>query len=249
MILDGAIHSLRILRRNKRFVALAVLSLGIGIGLNTTMYTVLDALMNPVIDMREPDRLFHVAWYGDYKQPQRITKQMHSEALRSLRSFEDGAGRYVAFGEGLAERGNHTYPARVVNVTPNYFRFVGVAPLAGRLLSDVDANVEPRPVVISERLWRQLFPEREKFDSGTILIGEEPRVVVGVLSRTSDFPSRYPVDVWQLLSAGERTYGWGGTMNLLRLKPGVPMAQARAELRVIADRFAAITGEDRKSVA
>ena len=248
MLFGGAMHSLRILRRNKRFAALAVLSLGIGIGLNTTMYTVLDALVNPVVEMRDPDRLFRVAFYGDFLQPRRITKQMHAEALESLRSFEEGAGVYLAIGQGLAERGNNTFPARVVNVTPNYFQMLGNAPLAGRLLSDVDANVEPRPVVISERLWRQLFPERENFDSGTIIIGEEPRVVVGVLARTSDFPSRYPVDVWQLLPAGEGTYGWGGTMNLLRLKPGVSIHEAWAELRVIANRFAAITGEDPKYV-
>ncbi|MEX2179034.1 MAG: ABC transporter permease [Gemmatimonadaceae bacterium] len=251
-LFDRLRPSLRMLARHKRFSALAVLSLGLAIGLNTTMYSVLDALMNPVIEMRDPDRLFRVRWYGDMRQPRRLTDQMHFDALRSLRSFEAGAGihyhnlRSQGPNAHLAERGSQSYPVTIRNVTPNYFAVLGTVPLRGRLLSEADVNVQPRPVVIGERLWKQLFPEQDALDAATIVLEGEPRVVIGVITREADFPGSL-VDVWQILPPDALHFGT--PMNLLRLRPDVTIRQARAELRVIADRFAAITGESPRSVA
>src|SRR5712691_5493233 len=186
MRLDALRFSFRALVRHKRFSALAIVSLSLAIALNTTMYSVLDALINPKVAMRDPQRLYSLAYFGDYRG--RLLDQDKLEAMRTLHFAQAMAGVGWYFGNNVVERGTRVRDARVVNITPNYFALLGNHPSAGRLLSEADINVEPRPVVVSERLWKQLFPERESFDTAPILLGGEPRSIVGLLAYEADFP-------------------------------------------------------------
>ncbi|HEY8175883.1 MAG TPA: FtsX-like permease family protein [Gemmatimonadaceae bacterium] len=243
--LDRVRFSYRALLRHRRFSALAILSLALAIALNTTMYSVLDALINPKVAIREPKRLFALSYYGDFRR--RLLDQDKYEAMRSL-GFVEGMTRSVPnyFGmSNMVERGSRVRDARVLNVSPNYFALLGNQPSAGRLLSEADLNVEPRSVVMSERLWKQLFPERETFDTATILLNGQPRSVIGLLPYEADFPGAY-TDMWQLPPPSSMSLL---LFNIVRLRPGVTLEQAHAELDLVAQRLALLAGESPRDVA
>ena len=230
--------SLRLLRRHKRFAALAILSLGVAIALNTTMYSVLDAIISPVLKIRDPERLFHIDFFGDRRGlipiPER--NRAYTEGL----TFHEGiAGSRFANDDRFVERGTTAREARVLSVTPNYFAVLGAQASAGRLLSPLDLDQDIRPVVVSERLWRQLFPERGEFSPASIMVGDEPRMIVGLIPYEADFPGAN-TDVWQFPTREELT---GIPLNLARLKPGVTQAQAMVELNTLKLRFAQKTAE------
>jgi putative ABC transport system permease protein len=241
---DHLAASFRTLRRHKPFSALAIVSLGVAIALNTTMYSVLDTLIDPTIAMREPDRLWLVDYFGDYRRL--IPAQERNAALREGVTFHEGltgAMPLSPFGPLLVERGSRLRDAHVLSVAPNYFTVLGVRPSAGRLLTQSDMAVDARPVVLSERMWKQLFPERDSFEPSTILLDGGSRVVVGLLPYEADFPGAY-TDVWQLPLPSELDRI---ALNIARLKPDVSPAQAAAELSSIALRFRQRTGEDAAS--
>jgi predicted permease len=244
--LEHVRYSFRTLVRHKRFSALAIASLSLAIALNTTMYSVLDALIDPKVAIREPKRLYSLSYYGDFRR--RILEQDKAEAMRTLRFAEGMARSMLNFGQNnIVERGARTRDARVLNISPNYFALLGNQPSAGRLLSASDVNVEPRPVVVSERLWKQLFPERESFDTATILLGGQPRSVIGLLPYEADFPGAY-TDVWQLPPPNAPSYT-STNFQVVRLRSGVTLEQAYAELNLVAHRFAILGGENPRDVA
>jgi putative ABC transport system permease protein len=244
--LDRVRFSYRTLIRHKRFSSLAIVSLSLAIALNTTMYSVLDALIDPKVAIREPKRLFTLSYFGDYRR--RVLDQDKFEAMRTLR-FAEGMTRSVPnYGmSNVVERGSRTRDARVKKVAPNYFALLGNQPSAGRLLSEADVYVEPRPVVMSERLWKQLFPERETFDTATVLLDGQPRSVIGLLPYEADFPGAY-TDIWQLPPANAPNFSIT-LFNIVRLRPGVTLEQAQAELDVVAQRLAILGGESPRDVA
>ena len=229
--------SLRMLWRHKRFVVLAVLSLGIGIALNTTMYSVLDTVIDPEIAMREPERLVWLRFYGDRRRL--IPTAEKNRALEATTFHEGLVSSQPSYEDRMIERGNRLREVRVVNVSPNYFAVLGVRPSAGRLLSAQDMDDESRPIVLSERLWRQIFPESDEFAPSPVFVGGEPRTVVGLLPYQADFPGWY-TDVWQLATRDQRA---AIPLSIARLRPGVTLPQVEAELQTLTLRFADRTGE------
>jgi putative ABC transport system permease protein len=235
--------SLRTLLRNKRFATMAVLCLSFAIALNTTMYSVIDALMHPTVEFHEPDRLYRLAFFGDFRR--KVSPADRKDAVMTATQFEGLARSAAATGVTIAERGGRVREVTALNVSSNYFAVVGARPLAGRLISVADEGVEPQPVVLAERVWGQFFPERETFDTATILINGEPRLVVGVLDKRAEFPNSR-TDVWQLPAANDEAFATG-LRNLVRLKEGVPLSAAYTELQHIAVRIATMAGEDANS--
>jgi len=239
---DRARQALRLLSRHKQFSALAIISLGVAIALNTTMYSVLDTMISPRVAMHEPERLYGFVYYGDFRRPQLIPQREKARAYREDLTFHDGVIAFApSFNDRVLERGNDVREGRVLTVSPNYFQVLGVVPKAGRLLSPVDLGADTRPVVLSERMWRQLFSDQRRFEPAPLTVGDAPRLVVGVLPYEADFPGAN-TDVWQLpLPDAAETL----TPQVARLKPGVTPEQAATELEVLNRRFKQVTGEGR----
>jgi putative ABC transport system permease protein len=236
--MDRLRHSLRTLTRQKRFAVTAIVCLGVAIALNTTMYSVLDGLISPRSEIRDPEQLHEVTWFGDYRQ----TVPMHEKlaALHST-SFQDGiASTYWPRPEDrLIEAGAQLREAIVSVVSPNYFAVHGVRPLAGRLLDARDSVSQTGAVVLGERMWKQLFPDAKEFEPAEVLIGGQGRPVVGIVSKGAGFRL---VDVWMLPNANQLVNaGW--MPKIVRRKAGVTAAQAEAELALISQRFRVASGE------
>src|SRR5439155_27358393 len=123
---DHIRHSLRTLARHKRFSALAILSLAIAIALNTTMYSVLDALIYPKLAMKDQSRLYEIHYLGDYKG--RVSKEEKMQTILAMKSFAGITRDIPTFGFGSApvvERSDKSSSARVRTVSPNYFEVLG----------------------------------------------------------------------------------------------------------------------------
>ena len=236
MFPDRVRQSLRTLKRQKRFAGTAVVCLGIAIALNTTMYSVLDALLRPHNEIRDPEQVVRFDYFGDHKRL--VPLQDKHAALLALSFHEGVATTRMSWEDQLAERGSRVREVQTMSVTPNWFRLMGLRPLEGRLIDERDVGLVERPVVIGDRLWKQLFPEKERFEQVDIVVGGNGRRVVGVLARSAGFPE---IDVFQLPPPHQaRTmFGYG----VVRLKPGVTIEQARAEANVVSERFRALTGE------
>jgi putative ABC transport system permease protein len=236
--------SLRGLLRQKRFATLGILSLGIAIALNTTMYSVTDALLFPKVAIREPENLYRMPFYGDYRQ--RLTQQQREDALKGLTWVEASAHRRANFGAtNLAESGSQSRTARVLNVSTNYFDLLGVKALAGRLFTSADNGSTAQPVVVSERFFRQMFPGRDMNDTVSFTLDAEPRTVVGVLAYESDFPGEM-TDVWQIPAVAQNQV-WSYVFNIYRLKPGTSIGAAYTELGAAAAVLERLAGDGPKN--
>ncbi|HYC53168.1 MAG TPA: FtsX-like permease family protein [Gemmatimonadaceae bacterium] len=236
MRLDSMPHSLRTLARHKQFTAMAIVCLGLAIGLNTTMYSVLDAVISPRIDLPHPERLYHLRYYGDYRGL--IPGSERSTAIRDGVTFHEGVTGSMPNG-GMAERGGQLRAVTIEVVLPNYFAVLGTTATAGRLFNETDQGAEVRPIVITERLRAQLFAGRDAFAPSIIHVDGEPRQVVGVVSQSSALPGSR-TDLWLLATPDDQRIQHFG---IVRMKPTATFAQAQAELLTVAQRFRQRTGE------
>jgi predicted permease len=146
-----------------------------------------------------------------------------------------GMARNLLMGDGLVE------PISVAEVTASTFAMARVAPIRGRSLTDADASAAAPPVVIiGERIWRERFGADPDFLGRTVLIGDVPTAVVGVMPAAFRFPSTY--EVWQPLkisvSAVQPRAGMGVSI-WARMRPGVTPEQANADLTVLSAQHAA----------
>ncbi len=242
--LDGFRVTARTLRKQPVFTTVVVLSLALAIAVNTTMYGILDALTHPRLDMRNPSALYWIRFYGDYHW--KVDNRARDAALTSgLHGVESVTRTEQQLGRGtLVQHGTSLLEAGVDGVATNYFDVLGPRVLAGRTFVPSDAESAQSPVVIGEDAAASLFPTGASPVGAVIIVNREPRTVIGVVSRASNFPHE-GVGVWSIAPYQNR----GMYQRLIRLRPGVQQAEAERELAVIAGRIAAEANEDPKSVA
>ena len=233
----------RSVTRHRGFAAIAVLSLGLAIALNTTMYSVIDALVSPKIDMRDPGQLYFLKIWGDYKGT--VDHATRAALLRSgFRTYE-AVTLYEPVGHGPVaieyDRRFQQGPAMVV--APNFFRVLGVHPLHGRSFVDSDVTAESQPVLISEQLAAGLSPDRPFPIGGVVDVDGVPHPVIGVIGRASQFPGGQTA-IWMPPTSGEALAAIPS--NIVRLRPGETPGTADHELSVLSNRLAELAGDDPK---
>jgi predicted permease len=239
-------HGFRLLRRSPIFTLTAALSLAIGIGANTTIFSIASAMLfRPLPGIVEHGRLvdigrtqngrdFDNSSYPNYRDIRaRVTTLTDVYAIK-LEAQPMGLG-----GRDGAER---IYGSIV---SGNYFSVLGTRAHAGRLLSDADDEGAPgsHPVmVISYELWRRRFGGDPALVGQTVPLNNTPFTIVGVTPRGFQGTTVMRADAWVPMSATDLASPRLGTMSLLqsrqavwlvmggRLKPGVTVAQANAEL-------------------
>jgi hypothetical protein len=154
---------------------------------------------------------------------------------RSLTWPRDATWRATCDGRRVVE------PISVAEVTASTFAMARVAPIRGRTLTDADASAAAPPVVIiGERIWRDRFGADPDFLGRTVLIGDVPTAVVGVMPAAFRFPSTY--EVWQPLKIDEgavQPRAGIGVSIWARTRPGVTPEKANAELTVLSAQHAA----------
>lgn len=240
--LDGIRRDVRIvtrtLLRQKTFAVTATLALALAIAVNTTMFSMLDAMINPHIGAREPDRLFYLQYFGDPRH--KVDFYAQQRAVDSTAGMHDAYTALSRTSSVAAERGGHVAAASIAKVRENFFPTIGVTPLAGRLTPGTDAASAAASIVISSRLRAMLFSETESSIGATILMDGQPFTIIGVIERYGAFgPLDY--DAWTFAPPNVILYG-----KLIRLKTGTTLEQTQRRLDVLAAQLALAASEPTK---
>jgi predicted permease len=241
-------YALRGMRRAPGFTAVAVLSLALGIGANTAIFSLINTLMLRMLPVEHPGQLVELL----FKAP----GQDHFNAF-SWQSYEHYrehnhvfSGLIASAGTPFAVHGDGLEPEIVHGgyVTANYFQVLGVNPALGRLIGPEDGRAEsPANVaVVSWSYWKSRFNLDRAIVGRRIAAGDVPVTIIGVTPR--EFVGLEPAtrqDIWLPLTPHHPSYATTARYWLklaARLKPGVSIEQARAEMSVlwqwtIADEF------------
>jgi putative ABC transport system permease protein len=244
--LQDARYAFRMLRKNPGFTAVAVLTLALGIGANTAIFSVVYAVLLKPLPYTNPDQLFTAF--------QANTQQGIAETGCSYPNFEEWRAQNHVFSEmagisahqlTLTGRGEPS----VVNtsvVTPELFALLDVKPLAGRIFFPQDGKQGAAPVVlVSEDLWRGRFGADPKLIGTSIDLDKRAFTVIGIIPTAFRTPfSNTRQEVWiplvqdPLFSTFMPQRGSHFLPAIGRLKPGVSVAQAQAEMDAISGRLA-----------
>src|SRR5919109_2141811 len=225
---------LRILRKSSGFTTVAILTLALGIGANTAIFSIINGLLLRTLPVRNPGRLVELL----HQYPGEPAFNGFSwDAYRTMRDgnhvFSDLIVDSLTF---ATVRADNLQPQSVFvgQVGGTFFQALGVQPSAGRLIGPEDVRMEnPSPVaVISWSFWKSRFDQDPGIVGKKIVVGDTPLTIIGVTQRgfygTSEHAKQ---DVWWPISLGPSSGMWYGLLG--RLKPGVSIEQARAEMAVL----------------
>jgi predicted permease len=245
-LLQDLRYALRQLRRSPGFTLVAVLTLALGIGANTTIFSVMNATMLKRISFPDPDRLVLV-WQTYNKTPDSyniVSAPNYWDFEKQNHVFEgialfDSAGR----GYNLSARGSSREPEQVsgLRVSANFFSVLGVQPFLGRsFLPEEEIGGKDREVILNYGLWQRRYGADRSLVGKTIKVDGEDFTVVGVMPR--DFHWEFWSGHRQLwvpvgYTEGDKLRGGNSFVSFARLKPGVTVAQARAEMEGIGTRL------------
>src|SRR5712692_9122684 len=242
-------YGIRSLLKHPGFTAIAVITLAVGIGANTAIFSVINAVLLRPLPYREPDRLVTI-WE---ESPERGMYQM-PVSFANLRDWVDQnhtfeqISAYTFTNLNLSGTGE---PARLgaVRSSANLFSLVGAAPLLGRtFLPEEDKQGANRVVILGHALWQSRFGSDRGIVGKSLTLNNQSYTVVGVMSSKFQFPVGFgymgkvlnePIDLYVPIAATSKEAGRGNYsfFAIGRLKPGVPIDQARAEMTTIERRL------------
>ncbi|MFN7997964.1 MAG: ABC transporter permease [Bryobacteraceae bacterium] len=224
-------YALRLMRRDPAFTAVAVLSLALGIGANTAIFSLFYTVMLHQLPVAHPEQLVEFL----YKDPGRP----RDDGPRRWEEYENIRDHSHVFStltgvtfDNLAKvrtEGGETETVILENVLGNYFAVLGLKPAIGRLTTaeDVPANGDADVVVVSWDYWNRRFRRDPAALGKRIFVNGEPKTITGIAPRGySGVRVGNRADVWE-------PYWNGGVRMLARLKAGVTLRQAEAEMNVL----------------
>ena len=230
-------YGARQLRHNLGFALVAVLTFALGIGATTAVFSVVNGVLLQPLPYSEPDRLVDLAETetapGSYplSGPDYIDWQAQNRTLA-------GTALYGWPETMSASSGGEPVTATVTHVQANFFRVLGVRPLAGRDFSrGEDADGRNQVAILGYGFWQQHFGGAEVLGKSMVLNGKRYSIV-GVMPKWFRF--RMPADLWSPMDMGPEPMGQRGNHSfnaVARLKPGVTLGAARADLLQISQRL------------
>jgi len=243
-------HALRQLRKSPAVAALAILSLALGVGANTAIFTVIESVLLRPLPYAHADRLVFVGNRTD-KPGFVTTSWLNYRDIGAQSKLLEAAAGYTE-DISVLQTQDASLSLAAPHITTNLFPMLGAQPLLGRAFTGAEGESGgARVVLLSEGLWRESFHADPNVLGQTVRIGGEPHTIVGVMPKSFHFPEEMGADlqkgVWLPLQPTaemlkERGYD---LFNLVgRLRPGTTVPQLQEELNAIAAR---IPGEKDKS--
>ena len=232
----------RMLSKSPGFVVATILTLALGIGANTAIFTVTSALLLRPFPYPEPQQLMSVT--SRDQTSDRGGTLLRYELVRDLnQSFQSVAVwandnlNLTGYGEPLQ--------VPVARVSPSFFSALGVEPQLGRTFTDEEGRPEGKPVVmLSDAMWRGRFRGDRNIVGQTVTLDNAPRTIVGVLPSNIQFPFVGSADIWtpryfeySLMTPQRLRLGVGYLNMVARLRPGTTLARANAELAVLNQHY------------
>jgi putative ABC transport system permease protein len=227
----------RSLAKNPGFAVVAILTLALGIGANTAIFSVINTVLLQPLSYPNPDRLVELAWTTADGIAD-IASIPKFNVWREQTQVFDAVAAYDFAGPGINLTGGER-PEQVkgIHVSADYFRVFGAPMAMGRTFTaEEDRPGGPAVVVISNALWRSRFGRDPGITNRTIDLGGEPYVVIGVLGPT--FTSDPKSDIWLPLKPDPNSIDQGHYLRATaRLKPGVTIEQAKVAMKLAAEQF------------
>lgn len=228
--------ALRQLRHSPAFTITVLLTLGLCIGANTAIFTVIDTLFFRPLPYPHPGRLVLIGTFfqkGTASNTQFGQNGREWELIRDHASYLEpavypgGAGGVNLYSDGQVKF------VQQQRVSAGFFKVLGISPMLGRgFTRQEDTAGGPAVAVLSYGLWQELFHGDASTIGKTVELKGAPYAVVGVMPR--GFTSDMPVDVWTPVRASHSGEGSGTNFEIIaRLKPGVTMAEANGQLAAV----------------
>jgi len=245
-LLQDLRYTFRTLRRDAGFTTFAILIVGFGIGASSTVFSVANAVLIRPLPFHQPDRLVWIANHDTSGLSGQTTQVGHFLDLRERnQSFSDMAAYFAFYGVGDNKLTGQGEPERLsgVPVSQNFFSLLGVQPQLGRLFTAEECKWHgPKVTLLSHGLWERRFGSDPAIVGRALTLDDEPVTVVGVLPPSFDFSSVFApgshIDLYVPFPLTAETNRWGNTLAVIgRLKPGVAVGSAQAEVRVLADQI------------
>jgi putative ABC transport system permease protein len=239
-LLQDLRYGARMLLKRPGFTLIAVITLAIGIGANTAIFSVVSAVLLQPLPYPEPDQLVRI-WETDARFPQE--KQTASfPCLRDWREQSQGFAQIAAYEHEsfILTGGREPDGVSGLKVSANFFQTLGVKPALGReFLVEEDKYGGPRVAILSHGLWQRQFAGDQNVIGQTMMINSETYTVVGVLPSGVEYPeSRRGLWVPLVLNPNQMENRGGHFLNVIgRLKSGVSVQRAQAEMDAIARRL------------
>jgi predicted permease len=233
-------HALRQLRKSPGVAALAILSLALGVGANTAIFTVIESVLLRPLPYAHGDRLVFVGNMSD--KPGFVTTSWLN--YRDIRAQSKLLQAAAGYNEDISvlQTQDASLSVAAPHITTTLFPMLGAQPLLGRAFTDAEGESGgPKVVLLSEGLWRQNFQADPNTLGQTVRVGGEPHTVVGVMPQSFHFPEEMGADlqkgVWLPLQPTaemlkERGYDLFDMVGELR--PGATVPQLQQELNAIA---------------
>jgi putative ABC transport system permease protein len=246
MLKQDCAYAMRMMRRNPIFTAVCVLTLALGIGANTAIFSVVHSVLLNPLPYREGGQLLHIRQQEQKTGVENMGFSVHEiEDYRQMNSTLAGVVeyhgmRFTLFGHGDPER------VRTGVVSWNYFDLFGVKPILGRtFLPDDDELGAPAVLVLSYEYWRTSFNGDPHIVGKTFTMNDKVHTVVGVLPAVPQYPNEndvyMPTSACPFRSSKEMIEGRDHRMMevFARLKPDASLQASRADLSMVANRLRA----------
>lgn len=248
----------RVLTRNPLFAVTIVLSLGLGIGANAAIFSAVSALWLRPMPVRDPDRMVTI---GQTLRDNPLQGNVDYTSLLKVAERTDIFDGVIGFSmEGVALRDGNTRSREAVSiVTGDYFTMLGLQPQVGRLIAEHDSRERAPVVVVSDELWERQYGRDSAVVGRAIHLNGTPVTIIGVapagflgthpLVRTNLFVPTELLGALHLSSCRIEERGCWGVSVLARLRPDVPLAQARAVLRDVAAEIDRAAPAEQRGIA
>ncbi len=231
-------HAVRMFRANPGFTFAAVAALALGIGINTAIFTVVDAVLLRPLTYPEPDRIVQFLITSPQGEvvssgisiPDFVLFEQQTTVFQDVAAYDWG-------GPGYNLTGDRPEQVRGVHVTQGYFRLFGAPVILGRTFTaKEDSPNGGKVAVLSYGLWQRKFGGNPNIIGTALSLGNEPYTVVGVLGKS--FVSDAGADILLPFQFDPNSTNQGHYFSAAaRLKPGATFAQANALLKVATDQF------------
>src|SRR5215216_1720566 len=223
------LYGARILSKKPGFTLIAVITLALGVGANTAIFTVVNAVLLNPLPYREPERLIKI--YGNFTAFNQINMTASvpefTDYSQQTDSFESVAG-YDDFSANITTQEGEPERVEALAVTPELFSVLKVTAETGRVFLPEEAQEGRGDVVlISHELWSRRFGADPNTLGSKVILNGRPHVVIGIMPRGFAFPQQ--TQLWKPLwfRAEQFTGQWRGKRGLTviaRLKPGVKVS-------------------------
>jgi putative ABC transport system permease protein len=236
-------YTLRTIRRNPGFSAVAVLSLALGIGANAAIFTLINAVMLRTLPVKGPDRLVQITRFMPDGRPGVVSAHLFEYFRDNVKSISSAFAQATS-GEAITMDGDEEFVTTDL-VSGAYYTVLGIEPAAGRLLGPADDRLSPSSpaAVISDRYWQRRFGRSASAIGKSFTVRDRVFTIVGVTppayqgARVGQAPD-LTLPLFMMMSDVQRREVNNNWLNMLaRLKPGATVEQANAEVQVLWTAF------------